>query len=84
MRILLCHPGHSFSTSDVFDGLLTGLTAAGADVVTFRWDQIMQRLGAFVAGLPSRYEAVAARASRVLVRRETPEDLLALDAGLDG
>ena len=50
MRILLCHPGHSFSTSDVFDGLLTGLTAAGADVVTFRWDQIMQRLGAFVAG----------------------------------
>ena len=45
-------PGHSFSTSDVFDGLLTGLTAAGADVVTFRWDQIMQRLGAFVPAPP--------------------------------
>lgn len=50
MKILLLHPGHSFSTSDVFDGLLAGFQAAGADVVTFQWDYIIQRLGTLVMG----------------------------------
>jgi hypothetical protein len=39
MRILLVHPGASWSTADVFDGLLYGLRAHGADVTTYRLDQ---------------------------------------------
>ena len=50
MKILLLHPGHTFSTSDVFDGLLAGFREAGADVVTFQWDYIIQRLGTLVMG----------------------------------
>jgi spore maturation protein CgeB len=38
MRILLCHPGASWSTADVYDGLLHGLRENGADVVTYRLD----------------------------------------------
>lgn len=44
-KVLLLHPGHSFSTSDVFDGLAWGLAWSGADVVAYRWDQQLQVLG---------------------------------------
>ena len=50
MKLLLIHPGHTFSTSDVFDGLLAGFQAVGVDVVTFQWDYIIQRLGTLVMG----------------------------------
>jgi spore maturation protein CgeB len=35
MRVLVCHPGATVSTSDVFDGVVAGLSAAGAEVITF-------------------------------------------------
>jgi spore maturation protein CgeB len=50
MKVLCIHPGHSFSTSDVFDGLCAGLAMVGAQVVPFRWERILQVHGAIVAG----------------------------------
>jgi spore maturation protein CgeB len=38
VRIVLTHPGASWSTADVYDGLLYGLRAHGADVVPYRLD----------------------------------------------
>lgn len=38
-RVLVCHPGHDHSTSDVFDGMCAGLRMIGVDVVPFRWDR---------------------------------------------
>ena len=32
MKVLLVHPGASFSVSDVYDGLRKGLVANGAEV----------------------------------------------------
>lgn len=55
-RILLVHPGHGHSSKDVFDGLHAGLIWAGAEVVTFEWDRMLQpltavTLGAIAAGI---------------------------------
>lgn len=47
-KIMLIHPGHSFSTSDVYDGLLWGLRAVGAEVVEHRWDQHMRVMARLV------------------------------------
>lgn len=57
-RILVIHPGHLFSTSDVYDGLVAGLKANGADVVTFPLDRTLHKAGALmhageVYGLPA-------------------------------
>lgn len=38
LRLILCHPGASWSTADVYDGLLYGLKHHGADVVPYRLD----------------------------------------------
>ena len=38
MKIVLAHPGASWSTADVYDGLLYGLRENGADVVSYRLD----------------------------------------------
>lgn len=38
MRLLLCHPGASWSTHDVFDGLRYGLEHHGVDVYEYRLD----------------------------------------------
>lgn len=38
-RILLVHPGHPFSTADVFDNLSLALTANGAHVIEYRLDR---------------------------------------------
>ena len=38
LRLILCHPGASWSTADVFDGLNYGLKQLGADVVPYRLD----------------------------------------------
>jgi spore maturation protein CgeB len=35
MRILVCSPGSTISTSDVFEGVVTGLAAAGCEVITY-------------------------------------------------
>lgn len=35
MRILVIHPGSTISTSDVFEGVCTGLAAAGCEVITY-------------------------------------------------
>jgi spore maturation protein CgeB len=38
MKIVLAHPGASWSTADVYDGLLYGLRENGANVVPYRLD----------------------------------------------
>lgn len=38
MRIMVIHPGDSFSTSDVYDGLVDGLRANGVEVIESRLD----------------------------------------------
>jgi spore maturation protein CgeB len=42
MRILLVHPGASWSTADVFDGLYYGLTQHGVQVEQYRLDTRIQ------------------------------------------
>lgn len=37
-RLLVCHPGASWSTADVFDGLTYGLRANGVEVLEYRLD----------------------------------------------
>ena len=44
MKILVCHPGHGHSTSDVFVSLCNGLADAGAEVITFEWDRMLRPL----------------------------------------
>lgn len=39
LRVLICHPGASWSVSDVFDGLCFGLKAHGTTVIPYRLDQ---------------------------------------------
>lgn len=41
MKILVIHPGHAFSTADVYAGLVDGLRANGAEVITY---DLMQTL----------------------------------------
>ena len=38
LRVLVVHPGASWSTHDVYDGLVYGLRAHGVDVFTYRLD----------------------------------------------
>jgi hypothetical protein len=38
MRIMVIHPGHGFSTADVFTGLCAGLAANGAEVIPYPLD----------------------------------------------
>lgn len=45
MKILLVHPGASWSTADVYDGLLYGLRAKGVDVKPFRLDKRIEASG---------------------------------------
>jgi hypothetical protein len=52
LKILACHPGHSFSTSDVFDGLCAGLLLNGVDVIPFPWDKPLRIMSTLIsAGL---------------------------------
>lgn len=48
-KILLIHSGHSFSTSDVYDGLRWGLRSQGAEVLEYRWDISQQMLSMLVS-----------------------------------
>jgi spore maturation protein CgeB len=47
-RILLIHPGHGFSTHDVYTGVLAGLQAHGVDVVEYRLDHALRMYGALL------------------------------------
>ena len=49
-RVMVIHPGHSHSTSDVFDGLCAGLAMNDVNVVPFVWDRALQVLGAIIIG----------------------------------
>ena len=50
MKILVIHPGHGHSTSDVFNGVCAGLAWAGAEVVPFAWDRMLRPLTSLVIG----------------------------------
>lgn len=43
---MMIHPGHTFSTRDVYDGLCAGFRANGCEVVEFKWDQHLQTFNA--------------------------------------
>jgi len=49
MRVLVCHSGHDFSTSDVYDGLCAGLRMNGVEVVPFPWDRPLKILGTLIS-----------------------------------
>lgn len=42
MKALVIHPGHSISTSDVYDGVCAGLRANGVTVEPFDWQRILR------------------------------------------
>lgn len=50
MKILAIHPGQTFSTCDVYNGLCAGLEANGVEVVRFNWTNMLQLLGGLVIG----------------------------------
>jgi len=58
MKVMTIQSGHSFSTSDVYDGLVAGLAINGVEVVQFQWEKplrIMSTLigaGIQVCGVP--------------------------------
>lgn len=49
-RIMVIHPGHTHSTSDVFDGLCAGLRMNDVEVVPFTWDKTVQIMTALALG----------------------------------
>jgi spore maturation protein CgeB len=49
-RILVIHPGHGHSTTDVYHGLCVGLEMNGVEVVRFEWGQMLRPLTAAVLG----------------------------------
>lgn len=62
-KILLIHSGHSFSTSDVYDGLLWGFGDAGAEVIEYRWDRSQQTLSMLAHAAVAQNQISADRAS---------------------
>ena len=50
LKILVVHPGHGHSSSDVFNGMCAGLRWTGVEVVTFEWDRMLQPLTAITLG----------------------------------
>jgi len=53
-KILVVHPGASWSTSDVFDGLVHGLRHWGADVLEYRLDGRIEHEHKAIAALYRR------------------------------
>jgi hypothetical protein len=49
MKVMVCHPGHSFSTSDVYDGICAGLEAIGVEVVPFQWDKPLRIMSTLIS-----------------------------------
>jgi len=49
-KIMVVHPGHDFSTSDVFDGLCAGLnTIEDIEVVPFQWERPLKIFGTLIS-----------------------------------
>lgn len=48
MRILLVHPGASFSVADVYNGLLKALKNDGHEVITYRTDSYLMASGKYL------------------------------------
>ena len=48
LRVLLVHPGASWSTSDVYDGLSYGLKQLGVEVIPYRLDERIPMAGKWV------------------------------------
>lgn len=48
MKILVCHPGASWATHDVYKGAVEGIRAAGGHVVEWRLDGRIERWHAFL------------------------------------
>jgi spore maturation protein CgeB len=65
MKVLVCHPGHSFSTSDVFDGLCAGLRMNGAEVVPFQWDRPLRIMGTLISSAIQLGELAADKAEKL-------------------
>lgn len=50
MNILVVHPGHGHSTSDVYEGICAGLEMQGCAVTRFEWGKMIQPITAVVLG----------------------------------
>jgi len=50
VKVMVVHPGHSHSTSDVYDGLCAGLRLIGVEVLPFRWDRPLRMQGHLLMG----------------------------------
>lgn len=50
IRILVAHPGHGHSTSDVYEGVCAGLEMNDVEVVRFEWGRMLQPITALVLG----------------------------------
>ncbi len=48
MKVMVCQPGHTFSTIDCYLGLCAGLRMNGVEVVAFEWTRMLQILGGIV------------------------------------
>lgn len=65
-RILVCHPGHSLSTCDVFDGLCAGLAMNDVEVIPFHWQKPLELLGGLVNSAVRSGDVPAAKASQAM------------------
>ena len=50
MRVMAVHPGASFSTADVYDGLIVGLRAHGVELIEGRLDTILSWYAGLIQG----------------------------------
>lgn len=50
MKVMVVHPGHGHSTSDVYEGLCAGLEMNEVDVVRLEWGKMLRPLTAMVNG----------------------------------
>lgn len=49
MKVMVIQSGHSFSTSDVYDGLVAGLTLNGVEVVQFQWEKPLRIMSTLIS-----------------------------------
>lgn len=49
MKVMTIQSGHSFSTSDVYDGLVAGLEMNGVEVVQFQWEKPLRIMSTLIS-----------------------------------
>lgn len=86
MKALVIHPGHAFSTVDVFTGLCAGLRANGVEVVVYRLDAQIKLAGALLEGaegLPPEVDEWYLAGAELLgaVVRHEPDLVIAVNGG---